>query len=67
MRIPDARPFPRPCQISSHQFHIEGMCLVITTTGHAIVELANGDVGQYLLTKPDGLFSMKFIDRGSNA
>lgn len=61
----DAKPFPRPCVISSHQFHIEGLCLLITTDGHAVVELGRGDVSRYPL-HPAGLYSIKFLDRDAD-
>ena len=51
--------YPRHCSISSHQFHLDGICLDIIN-GIALVESANGSVTAFNLTEN---YSIKFKDR----
>jgi hypothetical protein len=53
--------FPRPCEVTSNQFHTEGMCLALTEDGIALVENERGKVSRYDLTT---IFSIEFTDRG---
>ena len=51
---------PRPCQITSHQFYAEGLCICLKD-GIALVEHGDGGVHGYDLYGP---YSLKFTDRG---
>jgi len=51
--------FPRPCEVTSHQFHLDGFCYALIN-GIALVESKSGEVGRFDLT---GYYSIKFKDR----
>ena len=59
MGVP-AKQLPRPCQVTSHQFHVDGWCWVITKEGKALVEGAQGGLSVYDLM---GCYSLRFEDR----
>jgi hypothetical protein len=40
---------PRPCEVTSHNYHVRGICWAINAQGHALVEVEGGEVRVYEL------------------